>query len=98
MPISKKDVEHVANLARLELDEAEKEEFTRQLASILEYADKLKQLDTEKVNPTAHPLPVRNVFREDEVRPSLPIEEVLRNAPERSGNFFKVPKIMETES
>ncbi|HHY46109.1 MAG TPA: Asp-tRNA(Asn)/Glu-tRNA(Gln) amidotransferase subunit GatC [Firmicutes bacterium] len=95
--MSRRDVEHVANLARLELDEGEKESFTRQLASIIEYADKLKQLDTDQVSPTAHPMPLRNVFREDEVRPSLPVEEALKNAPDRSGSFFKVPRIMETE-
>ncbi|HHV62329.1 MAG TPA: Asp-tRNA(Asn)/Glu-tRNA(Gln) amidotransferase subunit GatC [Firmicutes bacterium] len=97
MPITKQDVEHVAALARLELGEEEKESLTEQLGKILEYADKLKELDTEGVPPTAHPLPIKNVFREDRVRPSLPVEDALANAPEREGSFFKVPRIMETD-
>ena len=94
MMITKKDVEHVALLARLELSEVEKEKFTEQLNAILEYADALKQLDTTNVQPTAHPLPINNVFREDAARPSITNGEALSNAPEQEDGFFKVPKIV----
>ena len=94
MMITKKDVEHVALLARLELSEVEKENFTEQLNAILEYADALKQLDTTNVQPTAHPLPINNVFREDVARPSIHNGEALANAPEQEDGFFKVPKIV----
>lgn len=95
MKISKKDVEHVAQLARLHLEEEEKELYTRQLNSILNYMEKLGELDTSDVEPTAHVLPIKNVFREDRVERSMAIEEVLRNAPDREEGFFKVPKIIE---
>ncbi|MBM7854274.1 aspartyl-tRNA(Asn)/glutamyl-tRNA(Gln) amidotransferase subunit C [Desulfohalotomaculum tongense] len=92
--ISKKDVEHVALLARLELKEEEKEMYTRQLNDILKYAHKLQQLNTEDVTPTAHVLPIKNVFREDQVGDHLPNEKALANAPDKEGNYIKVPKIM----
>ncbi|MDI3533756.1 MAG: aspartyl-tRNA(Asn)/glutamyl-tRNA(Gln) amidotransferase subunit [Thermosediminibacterales bacterium] len=95
MKISKKDVEHVANLARLHLDEQEKENYTKQLNSILEYMEKLNLLDTEDVPPTSHVIPLKNVFREDKVRDSLSNEEVLANAPDAEDGYFKVPKIIE---
>ena len=93
--ISLKDVEHVARLARLELSEAEKERMRRELDSILSYIDKLRALDTEGVEPTSHAIAMTNVMREDAPRPSFPQEEMLANAPERSGEFFRVPKIIE---
>ncbi len=93
--ISKADVEHVANLARLSFGEEEIEKFTHQLNNILTYIDKLNELDTSHVEPTSHVLPIQNVFREDKVRPSLPVEEVLANAPEAAHHYFKVPKIIE---
>ncbi|MBI5166177.1 MAG: Asp-tRNA(Asn)/Glu-tRNA(Gln) amidotransferase subunit GatC [candidate division NC10 bacterium] len=95
MKITKREVEHVARLARLELTEEEKERFTRELNSILTYFDKLNELNTEDVEPTSHVIPIVNVFREDEVRPSYPREEVLSNAPEEEEAFFKVPRILE---
>ena len=85
----------MARLARLAISEKEKELFTRQLGEILTYIEKLKELDTSKVDPTSHVLPLNNVFREDEVRPSLPREEILKNAPDRTEEFFRVPKIIE---
>ncbi len=94
MPVSRDDVEYVAKLARIELTEEEKNTLTSQLNSILGHIEKLSELDTEGVEPTFHVFDVRNVFREDEVRPSLPTEEILKNAPVRDGNFFKVPKII----
>lgn len=92
--ITRADVEHVALLARLELSEKEKEIYTEQLAKILEYAAVLQELDTADVPPTAHVLPLHNVFREDRVGDHLPVDEVLANAPDREGNYFKVPRII----
>jgi aspartyl-tRNA(Asn)/glutamyl-tRNA(Gln) amidotransferase subunit C len=94
MKISKEEVEHVALLARLELTEAEKDTYTEQLNSILEYAELLNKLDTTGIPPTAHPLPIKNVFREDVVKPSLDREAVLANASDAENGFFKVPKIV----
>lgn len=93
--ITTKDVEHVAHLARLALSEEEKEAFTRQLNAILEAADKLRELDTEGVEPTAYAVPMQNVFREDRVHASLPREKVLANAPDPVDGYFRVPRIME---
>ncbi len=95
MKITAREVRHVAGLARLELTPGEEREFTAQLNAVLEYMDQLNELDTAVVEPTAHVLPLRNVLREDEVRPSLPVEEVLGNAPEQDQDHFVVPKIIE---
>ncbi|ACV61674.1 glutamyl-tRNA(Gln) amidotransferase, C subunit [Desulfofarcimen acetoxidans DSM 771] len=92
--ITKADVEHVALLGRLYLSEEEKERYTDQLNAILEYAQMLQKLDTENVPPTAHALPMQNVFREDCAGDCLTNEEVLSNAPEREEEYFKVPKII----
>ncbi|MEW6423468.1 MAG: Asp-tRNA(Asn)/Glu-tRNA(Gln) amidotransferase subunit GatC [Bacillota bacterium] len=89
-----KEVEHVALLARLELTAEEKKMYTRQLGDILEYAQKLNKLDTRDVPPTAHVLPLKNVFREDRTGEHLPPEKVLANAPDREGQFFRVPRIV----
>ena len=95
MDITQKEVEHVAKLARLELSEDEKGTFTRQLSAILTYMDQLKTLDTSDVEPTMTVLPTENVFRDDEVRPSLPQERALANATEQADGFFRVPRILE---
>jgi aspartyl-tRNA(Asn)/glutamyl-tRNA(Gln) amidotransferase subunit C len=95
MSITIKEVEHVANLARLELSEAEKEQFAGQLNAILKYAEKLNQLSTEGIEPTSHVLPLANVMREDTIKPSWPIEKVLLNAPEEEDGQFKVPPVLE---
>ncbi|MCD9026077.1 Asp-tRNA(Asn)/Glu-tRNA(Gln) amidotransferase subunit GatC [Cohnella silvisoli] len=95
MSITKKDVEHVANLARLELSDAEKEQFGDQLNAILKYADKLNELNTDGIEPTSHVLPLANVMRADTVKPSWPIEKVLLNAPEEEDGQFKVPPVLE---
>ena len=95
MKITMKEVEHVARLARLELTNEEKERMRAQLDSILSYIDKLNELDTSAVEPTSHVLPMMNVFRDDEVRPSLSQEETLANAPDRQDLFFRVPRILE---
>ena len=95
MDLTQKEVEHVAKLARLELSEDEKGTFARQLSAILTYIDQLKTLDTTGVEPTATVLPTDNVFRDDEVRPSLSQEKALANAPEQADGFFQVPRILE---
>lgn len=92
--LSLEDVRHVAKLARLALDEDRLVHLTPQLESILLYVDKIRQADVSGVEPMAHALPLSNVLREDVVEPSLPIEAVLRNAPETDGRFFKVPKVI----
>jgi aspartyl-tRNA(Asn)/glutamyl-tRNA(Gln) amidotransferase subunit C len=91
-------VRKVARLARLDLSDAEVQEFTGQLEAILEYVEKLNELDTTEVEPLAHCLPIDSVFREDEVRDSLGTEKVLANAPQRDGPFFKVPRILDDSS
>ncbi|NIK72377.1 MULTISPECIES: Asp-tRNA(Asn)/Glu-tRNA(Gln) amidotransferase subunit GatC [unclassified Paenibacillus] len=95
MSITIKDVEHVANLARLELSNEEKEQFTGQLNAILKYAEKLDSLNTDNVEPTSHVLPITNVMREDITRESLPIEKVLLNAPDEEDGQIKVPAVLE---
>lgn len=92
--ITKKDVEYVAWLARLELSAEEKERFTRQLGQVLEHAEKIKSLSTDEVEPTSHVIPLRNVMREDIVMPGLSQEEALSNAPNREGGYFAVPRII----
>ncbi|NPB09614.1 MAG: Asp-tRNA(Asn)/Glu-tRNA(Gln) amidotransferase subunit GatC [Thermodesulfobacteria bacterium] len=94
MSITKEEVLHVAHLARLEFSEEEVTRFTEQLADILSYVAKLNELDTSHVEPTYHALKLTNVFREDEVKESLPPEKALQNAPEREDNFFVVPKVI----
>lgn len=93
--IGEEEVRRVARLARLELDEEELARFTRQLGAILEAFRRLQEVDTEGVDPTFYPLPLHNVMRDDRVRPSLPVDKVLANAPEREGDYFKVPRIIE---
>ena len=96
--IDAEQVRKVAKLARLQLSEAEIEEFTGQLGAILEYVAKMGELDTADIEPLAHCLPLSNVFRADEVRGSLGTEGTLANAPARDDPFFKVPKILEDTS
>jgi aspartyl-tRNA(Asn)/glutamyl-tRNA(Gln) amidotransferase subunit C len=94
MKISKKEVEHVANLARLNLSAEELETMTGQLDTILSYVDKLGELDTTDVKATTHVFSVSNAFREDIVKESLSQEDALKNGPEQNGEFFQVPKII----
>ena len=95
MDITQQEVEHVAKLARLELSDAEQASFARQLSAILTYMDQLKAVDTAGVEPTATVLAAENVFRDDQVRPSLPQEKALANAPDHADGFFRVPRIIE---
>jgi len=95
MAISREDVEHAAFLARLGLTDQEKETFQEQLSSILEHMRMINELDTSQIPPTAQVIPLINVMRDDEPRPSLAVEDVLANAPDREGNFFRVPHVLE---
>jgi len=92
--ITKKEVEYVAKLAKLEFNEKEKGEFTSQINSILDYFKKLNELNTEKVEPTAYVISLPNLLNEDKVKPSLLQEEVLFNSKYIKKGYFKVPKIM----
>lgn len=95
MSITVKDVQHVAKLARLQLSPEEEATFTEQMNAILQYAEKLNELDTENVKPTTHVLQVSNVMREDVVKESLSQEEALLNAPDEEDGHFKVPAVLE---
>jgi len=95
MAISREDVEHIAFLARLGLGEDEKQTFQEQLSGILEYMKTLAELDTSDIPPTAQVIPLQNVMRDDRVEPSLPREAVLANAPEREGDFLRVPPVLD---
>lgn len=88
-------VERIAHLARLSLSEREQGKFSLQLDSIFAYVEKLNELDTAGVEPTSHILDLGNVMREDKQNPSLSREEALRNAPENTGEFYRVPRIIE---
>jgi aspartyl-tRNA(Asn)/glutamyl-tRNA(Gln) amidotransferase subunit C len=88
-------IEHLARLARLSLSEEEKETFSGQLDGILTYMEKLNELETKEIEPTSHVLSISNVMREDMPRPSLDREEALRNAPDHTEKFYRVPKIIE---
>ncbi len=89
------DIKYVAHLARIALTPDEEKKISAQLGNILGYIEKLRELDVTNVEPTAHAVPMVNVTRADEIRPSLPHDEALRNAPKKSGGLFVVPKIVE---
>jgi aspartyl-tRNA(Asn)/glutamyl-tRNA(Gln) amidotransferase subunit C len=89
------DVKYVAHLARIALTPDEEKKLGAQLGHILGYIDKLRELDVSTVEPTAHAVPMVNITRPDEVRPSLPHEEAMRNAPKQAGGLFRVPQIVE---
>ena len=93
--ISKQEVEYVAHLARLEIDDAQKDKFTSQLNDILLYIDKLNELDTKGIEPMSHAIAVTNAFRDDKVMESIGTESSLVNAPDARGEFFRVPKVIE---
>ena len=90
-------IEQIAELARLSLKPQEKAKLQKDLESILAYVEQLKQVPTDHVEPTSHVLNLENVFREDKVHPSDVREDVLKQAPQREGNFFKVPKVIDQE-
>lgn len=93
--ISVDTVKHVANLARLAITEQEAEKFSKQLDAILTFAEQLEELDTQNVKPTSHVLDIKNVMREDVAEKGLPVEEVLKNAPDHDEDQIRVPAILE---
>ena len=95
MKITRNEVEYVATLARLSLKDDEIDALTSDMDSILAYVEKLNELDTGDIVPTAHAVPVENAFREDQVRPSLGMEKALKNAPKSENGCFRVPKVIE---
>ncbi len=99
MPISREQVQHIAELAKLRLSAAEMDRMTEQLSAILDHAARLQELDTEAIPPTASVVPLQNVMREDLVAPSLPRDDVLANAPDKDerGEFFRVRAILKGE-
>jgi aspartyl-tRNA(Asn)/glutamyl-tRNA(Gln) amidotransferase subunit C len=94
MAVTKKEVEKIAELARLKFSEEEFENFTPQMNEILSYMDKLNELDTENVKPLSHPVEQSNVFRADELKPSISTEDALKNAPSKDEHHFTVPKVI----
>lgn len=97
MSVTRKDVEYIAQLARLRFKDEELENYTHQLNEILNYVDKLNELDTTNIEPLNHPIENVNVFRNDELKPSVQTEDALKNAPDRTDEFFKVPKVINQE-
>lgn len=95
--LTEDEVNYIANLSRLHLSEAERERAADELSQILDYFEKLKELDTENVAPTEHVLPVVNVLRPDKSRPGLATEAALQNAPESAADMFQVPRVVEAE-
>ena len=98
MAVTIKDVEHIAKLAKLEFTDAEKEKFTHQMNQILEYVEQMNKLDTSHVEPLSHVIELSNVFRADEVKQGVSTEEALKNAPSKTEEFFKVPKVINEKS
>jgi aspartyl-tRNA(Asn)/glutamyl-tRNA(Gln) amidotransferase subunit C len=98
MAVTIKDVEHIAALAMLEFSDADKERCTHQMNHILEYMEKLNSLDTSSIEPLSHVIVLNNVFRVDQVSPSISTEEALKNAPSKTEEFFKVPKVIGDQS
>ncbi|MBI3913447.1 MAG: Asp-tRNA(Asn)/Glu-tRNA(Gln) amidotransferase subunit GatC [Chloroflexi bacterium] len=96
MPLTREQVQHIAELAKLKLTDAEIEKMTAQLSAILDHAARLNELDTDMIPPTASVVPLQNVMRADEVAPSMPRADVLANAPDKDsqGEFFKVNAIL----
>jgi len=95
MKITPELVDYIAHLARIELTDDERKLYRVQLESILDYIDKLNELDTSGIEPMIHTLRITNVFRPDQVKPSLPASEALRNAPDRTEDSYKVPAVIE---
>lgn len=94
MAVTKKDVEKIAELSMLEFTDAELESYTMEMNKILNYVEKLNELDTENIEPLAHPVENANVFRNDNLKESVSQEEALKNAPDRTSEYFKVPKVI----
>ena len=95
MSLTAAEVRWVAHLARLELSDADLEKMTRQLSSIVDYVALLQQVNTDGVEPLAHAVELNNVFRPDDPSPSLPVDAALANAPQRKGDFYAVPAVLD---
>ncbi len=95
MSLTPEQVRHIARLARLGLEDAEVDRFASQLSEILDYFERLRQVDTEGVPPTAHTLPLHNVFRDDQPAPSMDPEQTLANAPQREDDLFRVRAVLD---
>jgi aspartyl-tRNA(Asn)/glutamyl-tRNA(Gln) amidotransferase subunit C len=95
MTLTPKEVEHIAKLAHLQLGEKEMQKFRLQLESILDYADRLRKVDTSSISPTTTVLPLRSIFRDDTIRKSLDRGDVLANAPEQDRKMFRIPPVFE---
>ena len=96
MAVTKNDVEHIAKLAKLEIKDDEINEFTSQLNQMIEYVDKLNELDTENIEPLSHPVEGENVFREDVLKNSISTDEALKNSASKTEEYFKVPKVIKS--
>jgi aspartyl-tRNA(Asn)/glutamyl-tRNA(Gln) amidotransferase subunit C len=94
--LSEQQVQHVARLSRLKLTAADVPRYSRQISSILDYVAQLQEVNVEGLEPMSHPLPLHSVMREDHVKESLSVEQVLANAPGKQGPFFTVPKVLDT--
>ncbi|MCP5063533.1 MAG: Asp-tRNA(Asn)/Glu-tRNA(Gln) amidotransferase subunit GatC [Ignavibacteriae bacterium] len=94
MSVTKDDVKKIAELARLEFNENELDDYTKEMNKILGYVEKLNKLDTENVKPLSHPIENENVFREDVLKKSTSTESALKNAPDSTSEHFKVPKVI----
>lgn len=92
--IEKKDIQYVAKLANLKIEDDDIDDFTRQIGDILEYVEKLDELDTDDVVPTAYTVPMKNVMREDKAEPSMDRDKILANAPDKKEGQYRVPKII----
>lgn len=97
MTVKKEDVINIAKLSKLRLSENEIEEFTEDMNQILDYVKKLERIDTSKIEPLSHPLEGVNVFREDKLQKSIDREAALKNAPDKTEEFFKVPKVIKVD-
>ncbi len=95
--ITLEDVEYVASLAQLRLDDEAKQRLLKEMGDVLAYVDKLNELDTDDIEPMMHVLDITNVYREDVVTGSLDRDDALRNAPKTDGAYFLVPRILDTE-
>ncbi len=94
--LNETQVRHVAQLARLKLADSDVPRLSRQISSILDYVGQLQEANVQGLEPMAHPLPLHSVLRDDEIHPSLTVEQVLANAPGKAGSFFTVPKVLDT--
>jgi aspartyl-tRNA(Asn)/glutamyl-tRNA(Gln) amidotransferase subunit C len=95
MNISVEDIKHLTRLSKLHFNQVEAGYYVQDLKRIIEYVEKLNEIDLEEITPTAHILPIKNVFREDEVKQSMAVSEILKNAPDAQEDCFHVPQVVE---